>query len=260
MGLAVRIIPTMLVRGEHLVKGRQFNSWRVVGHPMQAARIYAARGVDELILLDISATPEGRGPDFAIVEKLSEWCRTPLTVGGGVRSVDDVRRLLRAGADKVSIGTACYLEPGFIIRDCSEYFGSQCIVYALDVLERTTVMTHCGKHGYSHDPLYCAQWAQDQGAGEIVLTSIDREGTLEGYDLELVRAVAHAVDIPVIAHGGAGTYQHMLEAIQAGADAVAAGAMWHFTDQTPAGAAEYLADHGVETRLPMKEEPCHSSA
>lgn len=255
MSLAVRIIPTLLVKGQNLVKGTRFNSWRVVGHPMQAARIYAARGVDELILLDISATPEGRGPDFATVEKLSEWCRTPLTVGGGVRSVEDVHRLLRAGADKVAIGTGAYTVPDLVF-DCAEHFGGQCIVLAIDVLGGNTVMTHCGKHGFNHSPLYTAEWAAKHGAGEILLTSIDREGTMQGYDLELIRAVSSAVDIPVIAHGGAGSYQHLLEALQAGAHAVAAGAMFQFQDLTPLGAAQYLAAHGIETRIPGEERIC----
>jgi len=249
VGLAKRVIPTLLVRGQNLVKGIRFDSWRVVGHPMQAARIHAARCVDELIILDISATPEGRGPDFAMVEKLSECGFTPLTVGGGVRSIEDVRRLLRAGADKVAIGTAAYAVPDLVF-DCAEYFGNQCIVLAIDVMGGNTVMTHCGKHGYNHSPIYTAEWAAKHGAGEILLTSIDREGTLQGYDLELIRCVTQAVDIPVIAHGGAGTYEHMRQAIEAGADAVAAGAMFQFTDQTPRGAVEYLAAHGVETRIP----------
>ena len=249
MALAKRVIPTLLIRGQNLVKGIRFDSWRVVGHPMQAARIHAARGVDELIILDISATPEGRGPDFAMVEKLSECGFTPLTVGGGVRSVEDVRRLLRAGADKVAIGTGAYTVPD-LVYDCAEYFGNQCIVLSIDVMGGNTVMTHCGKHGYNHSPQYTAEWAAKHGAGEILLTSIDREGTLHGYDLELIRAVSQAVDIPVIGHGGAGTYAHMRQAIEAGADAVAAGAMFQFTDQTPRGAAEYLAAHGIETRVP----------
>jgi len=251
MPLATRIIPTLLMRGHTLVKGRQFNSWRVVGHVMQAARIHAARQVDELILLDIGATPEGRGPDLELVGKLAGECFTPLTVGGGIKSVEDVRRLLLAGADKVAIGTAAYEVPDLIF-DCAEYYGSQCIVMSIDVLGGNTVMYHCGKHGYNHDPVYTAEWAAKHGAGEILLTSIDREGTMAGYDIELIRAVSQAVDIPVIAHGGAGTYQHMLEAVQHGASAVAAGAMFQFTEQTPEGAAQYLAAHGVTTRT--KEE------
>lgn len=249
MSLAHRVIPTLLMRGDKLVKGLQFNSWRSVGVVEQAVRVHQARGVDELILLDIAATPERRGPDFAAVERLSECCFSPLTVGGGVRSVEDVRGLLRAGADKVAIGTAAYCEPGVIIRDCAEYFGCQCIVYALDVMGGSTVMTHCGKHGYSHDPIYCAQWAQDHGAGEILLTSIDREGTMEGYDLELIRAVSNAVSIPVVAHGGCGTPQHALEAIQSGASAVASGAMFQFSEVTPRDVARFLMENQVEARV-----------
>lgn len=249
MGLAVRIIPTLLARGEQLVKGRNFQAWRTVGVVEQAARICGARGVDEVILLDIAATPEGRGPDFYRVSRISENFLTPLTVGGGVRSIQHVEQLLRQGADKVAIGTAVY-EVGDIIYDCAEYFGSQAIVYAMDVMGGNTVMTHCGKHGYSHNPVYCAQWAESHGAGEILLTSIDREGTLSGYDLELVEKVASAVDIPVIAHGGCSGPEDMLEAIRAGASAVAAGALFQFTEWTPASCAQWLADHGVETRVP----------
>ena len=249
MGLAARIIPTLLVRGEQLVKGRQFNSWRVVGHAMQAARVHAARQCDELILLDISATPEGRGPDLALVEKLASECFMPLTVGGGVRSVEDVRSLLRAGADKVAIGTAAYEVPD-VVFDCGEYFGNQAIVYALDVMGGNTVMFHCGKHGYSHDPVYCAQWAERNCAGEILLTSIDREGTMEGYDIDLIRAVSEAVSIPVVAHGGCSGPDDMIAAIKAGASAVAAGALFQFSDWTPRSCAEHLARAGIETRIP----------
>jgi len=256
MPVATRVIPTLLVREGHLVKGRQFNSWRVVGHPMQAARIHAARSVDELILLDISATPEGRGPDFAMVEKLSEWCTTPLTVGGGVRSVEDVYRLLRAGADKVAIGTALFHTN--LLEEAAARFGSQAIVTAIDVSQQH-VRSNCGQEPWALCPMSFARMLAENGAGEILLTSIDREGTMEGYDLELIREVSAAVDIPVVAHGGAGNYHHMLQAVEHGAHAVAAGAMFQFTDQTPRGAALYLASQGIETRIPVKEEPCHSS-
>lgn len=248
MSLAVRVIPTLLVRDGLLVKGKKFSSWRVVGNGMQGALVHAARYTDELILLDVSATPQGRGPDLTLVEKLAEKFRTPLTVGGGVRSVDDVRSLLRAGADKVSIGTGCYEVPDLLL-DCAEYFGNQCIVMAIDVLGGNTVMYHCGKHGYNHDPVYTAKWAQDNGAGEILLTSIDREGTMEGYDLDLIRQVAEAVDIPVIAHGGCSGPDDMIAAVRAGASAVAAGSLLQFTDWTPKACAEYLAHAGIETRV-----------
>lgn len=245
--LAVRIIPALLFRGRTLVKGSKFNSWRSVGHVQQAVKIHQARWVDELIVLDIAATPAGRGPDFALVESLTDGCFMPITYGGGVRSPSDVARLLGSGADKISIGTAAY-ESDFIIKQCADFYGCQCIVYSLDVMGNT-VMTHCGKHGYSHSPLHCALWAQDQGAGEILLTSIDKEGTMEGYDLDLIREISSAVDIPVVAHGGCSGYEDMYNAIQVGASAVAAGALFQFTDATPKGAALYLKEKGIEVRL-----------
>lgn len=241
MPLATRIIPTLLCRGRQLVKGKQFNAWRSVGVVAQAVRVYQERGVDELVLLDIGATPEGRGPDLRLVEELTAGCFMPLAIGGGVRTLEDVRALLRAGADKVVIRSAG-IE---FARAAAKVVGRQAIVAALDVY---------GLHGEpwvnGFDWRAAAQrWAR-AGAGEILLTSVHHEGTMQGYNLELISAVSRAVDVPVIAHGGAGTYQHMLEAVRAGASAVAAGAMFQFTDATPAGAARYLAEHGVETRVP----------
>lgn len=239
MPLAKRIIPTLLCRGRQLVKGVAFNSWRSVGHAAQAVRIHQARGVDELVLLDIAATSEGRGPDLALIDELSEACFMPLAVGGGVRTLEDVQRLLRAGADKVVIRAG----GADLVREVAGVVGCQAIVAAVDA-EPT-----------NHDG-GMLRWAKNRtkefeaaGAGEIMLTAMKREGTLDGYDLDLIRSVSEAVSIPVIAHGGCGTYQHMLEAIIAGADAVAAGSMFLFTDATPAGAADYLAAHGIETRI-----------
>ena len=232
MPLAKRVIPTLLCRGRQLVKGVAFDSWRSVGHAAQAVRIHQARGVDELVLLDIAATAEGRGPDLQLVDELAEACFMPLAVGGGVRSVEDIQKLLRAGADKVVIRTA----GPELARRASAVVGRQAIVASIDV------------RGLGDAVAAASRW-EDAGAGEILLTRVEREGTLQGYDLELIRTVSRAVSIPVIAHGGAGTYQHMLEAIDAGADAVAAGAMFIFTEATPRGAAEYLAQHGVEARI-----------
>jgi len=191
------------------------------------------RGVDELCILDIGATPEGRGPDLDLVRELSEACFIPLTVGGGVRSVDDANNLLRAGADKVAVKTAYW-----IIPELSRKFGAQAVVAAVDY------------HAHDRDSaLRDVLNLALAGAGEVMLTAMDREGMLVGYDTELIRQVSDSVNIPVIAHGGCGTYDHMLQAVRAGASAVAAGAMFQFTDNTPAGAAEYLHDHGVEVRL-----------
>jgi len=254
MPLATRIIPSLLVKGGMLVKGRQFNSWRVVGHPLQAARIHGSRGVDELIILDIGATPAGRGPDLKMVESLCDSGFTPITVGGGVRSVQDVYDLLRAGADKVAIGTAAF-DDRYLLNDITKRFGSQCLVLALDY-RHGRIVTNCGTRAHDTRPgmgvVTQAIAAAQLGVGEILLTCVEREGTMEGYDLVMIKAVSEAVDIPVVAHGGAGTYQHMLEAVQHGASAVAAGAMFQFTEQTPEGAAQYLAAHGVTTRT--KEE------
>lgn len=262
MGLAARVIPTLLARGDQLVKGRQFDSWRSVGHVLQAAKIQAARGVDELIVLDIAATPEGRGPDLALVEKICAEMFTPVTVGGGVRSAQDVRDLLSAGADKVAINTAA-IERQRLVRECSDRFGRQAIVAAVDYralpcacgTPHLAVMSHCGRRSVPidcHEPLHPFEWmraVEDLGAGEILLTAVDREGTMQGYDVAMLRAVTRPILVPIIAHGGCGTYEHMREALAAGAAAVAAGAMFQFTDATPRGAAQYLARAGHEVRL-----------
>jgi cyclase len=229
--LAHRVIPVMLQRGSMLVKGRKFCSWRNVGHAQQAVAIHQARGVDELIYLDIGATPAKRGPDFAMVKKLTEGCFMPITVGGGVRTVDDVRGLLDAGADKIAVKTAWreVLEPAANIVGC------QAMVLAIDYDDGEVVTW--------------ALEAQDMGAGEILLTSMYREGSMLGYDLDMIKRVTDVVDIPVIAHGGCGSYEHMAQAIRAGASAVAAGSLFQFTDSTPKEAAEYLQTQGIEARI-----------
>ena len=254
MTLAARIIPTLLMKGRQLVKGERFNPWRSVGLVAQAVQVHAARGVDELVLLDVAATTEGRGPDLALIEELSHTLFCPLSVGGGVRSVEDVKALLRAGADKVVIGTAAVTD---LIGDAAEVSGRQAIVAAVDVKEgiarvrggNATIL------GPTMDPLTACSaldWARicaAEGAGEILLTAIDREGTMSGYDLDLIRQVAVAVSIPVIAHGGCSGYEDMRLAIEAGASGVAAGALFQFTDCTPRAAARYLSAHGVEARI-----------
>lgn len=229
MALAVRIIPTLLTRGRQLVKGKQFNAWRSVGVTEQAVRIHQMRGVDELILLDIGAT--GRGPDFELVSRLTERCFMPLTVGGGVKTIEDVRGLLGSGADKVAIRTEVGLIPV-----ASSAVGRQAIVAAVDYWDREPVANRC-------------VLLESMGAGEILLTSMDREGTMEGYDLGTINIVSSSVGIPVIAHGGCRDYEDMHQAIRAGASAVAAGALFQFTDATPRGAAEYLNSKGIEVRL-----------
>ena len=237
MGLAVRIIPTLLARGSKLVKGQRFSADRVVGHVQQAARIHQARGVDELCILDVAATPEGRGPDFDAVRRLTDGCFMPLTVGGGVRSVEDVKGLLDAGADKVAVNQSRI--DYSLLMSCRRRFGSQAIVAAVDI----------GPNDNDISRIVRPHWAEYHGAGEILLTSVDREGTMQGYDLDMIRAVSQAVDIPVIAHGGCSGPADMLAAIQAGASAVAVGALFQFTEHTPRSCAEWLHARGVEVRL-----------
>lgn len=247
--ISKRIIPTVLCRGRQMVKGVRFNAWRSVGLAAQAVRVHAMRGVDEVILLDIAATSEGRGPDLELVSELADTLFVPLTVGGGVRSLEDAKALLRAGADKVAICTEAHRRPQ-LITECSRALGCQAIVAAVDVDSSGAAHT-ANRHGYwfpGTGPKMAELFAK-LGAGEILLTSVDREGTMRGYDLALIDEVAHLVSVPVIAHGGCGTYQHMLEAIEAGADAIAAGAFFQFTDATPLGAAQYLSEHGIETRV-----------
>jgi cyclase len=247
MALAKRVIPVMLCRGRTLVKGKGFDSWRSVGHAAQAARIHQARGVDELVLLDIAATPEGRGPDLGLIEELAAECFMPLAVGGGVRSIEDVRALLKAGADKIVVCTAATRDPTFIAQ-VAHVVGRQALVVAIDYRERL-VYTHCGQQATCFHPVWWAIRAAVRGAGELLLTDMDREGAMAGYDLGTISEVAAAVDIPVIAHGGAGSYEDMSEAIKAGASAVAAGALFQFTDATPKEAARYLAWKGIEARI-----------
>lgn len=243
--LAIRIIPSMLVRGHTLVKGKNFNSWRSVGAALQAARIHAMRGVDELVILDIGATPEGRGPDLTLVQELSESCFCPLTIGGGVRTLKDAEALLRAGADKVAIGAAAF-DNAETVRSIAGPLGSQAVVVTIDVQAGMAVSRACP---FVRDPAMYARILEQAGAGEILLTSVDLEGTMDGYDLALIKDVSQAVSIPVIAHGGCKGAEDMRAAIDAGASAVAAGAVFQFTELTPRAAAKHLADQGIEVRL-----------
>jgi cyclase len=250
--LKVRIMPTLLFKNVGLVKGVGFDSWRGVGGAMQAVKVYNLREVDELVLLDIRATLDARGPDLATVDELADECFMPLTVGGGVRTVDDVRSLLKVGADKVSIGTAAIESPE-LVTDVARQFGSQCVVVSIDAKVETAgswrVYTHAGTRDTDLDPVGVAREMERRGAGEILLTSIDRDGTMSGYDLELTRRVADAVRIPVIASGGAGTYSHMADALAVGhASALAAASIFHFTEQTPLEAKRYLGALGFAVR------------
>ncbi len=245
--LAKRIIPSLLVKGRTIYKGEKFNCWRSIGHALQGAQVHARRGVDELLVLDVAATAEGRGPDLNMVRELSEGCFTPITVGGGVRTLCDINALLRAGADKVAIGTG-WVEVPNLIRDAAARFGRQAIVASLDVSQGTVVCRN-GQMMPGWNPYSKAEWLDAQGAGEILLSNVDRDGTMQGYDLDLIRKVSAAVSVPVIASGGCRDYDDMLAAFKAGADACAAGALFSFTDATPKGAAKHLKAAGLEVRL-----------
>ena len=248
-----RIIPILLLKNGRCVKGRQFKDYRDTGAPVTAARIYDAQRVDELVFLDIMASLEGRDVLLHIVTETAEGCFMPLTVGGGIRSIEDIKILLAAGADKVSINTAAVENPGFI-REVSKYFGSANIVISIDYRinqdGKREVYTHGGTKPAGLDAFEWAKRAASLGAGEIILTSIDREGTMAGYDLEFIKAVNDDLDIPVIAHGGAGTLEHLKEGITMGkASGVAAASIFHFTDQSPIKARLFLKDAKVNVRI-----------
>lgn len=246
--LATRIIPTLLCSGRQLIKGRQFNSWRVVGSAAQAVRVFNQRGCDELCLIDIKATQENRGPDLKLIAELAEICFMPLAVGGGIRTVDQVRELLAAGADKVILGQALWEDP-YLACKISRKFGSQALIAAADY--RLGRVCHSAGRVHTKAPIgsYCEVLAA-MGAGEILLTNVDAEGTMAGYDCStLANLRSRCIPIPVIAHGGCGSYEHMARALHAGADAVAAGSMFQFLETTPAEAAECLARDGFNVRV-----------
>ncbi|HEX6210721.1 MAG TPA: imidazole glycerol phosphate synthase subunit HisF [Methylomirabilota bacterium] len=268
--LAKRIMPCLDVKDGRVVKGVQFLELRDAGNPVEAALAYDAQGADELVFLDITASHEDRSIMLDVVRRTADVLYIPFTVGGGLRSVDDVRVLLRAGAEKVSFNTAALARPA-LIREAAERFGSQCIVVAIDA-RRTepptvsnrpptasseqaapatnwTVHTHGGRRPTGRDAVEWAQEAVALGAGEILLTSMDRDGTKDGYDLELTRAVADAVTVPVIASGGAGTLEHFREAFVEGeASGALAASLFHFGTYTIGEVKDYLAEHGVEVR------------
>lgn len=249
--LAKRVIPVLLADGDKLVKGQRFDSRRVVGHVQQAARVHQMRGVDELVIFDVAATRENRGPDLNLISKLTSGCFMPITVGGGVRSVKDVDDLLRAGADKVAICTAAARDHEFIY-EATQHFGSQAIV---GVIEHTTLMWQVSCNGGRSlcptlgDAVQFAKTLECLGVGELIMNCVDRDGMMNGYELGLIQAVSNTVDIPVVACGGAGCYNDLLQGIRAGASAVAAGALFQWTDATPRGAARFLFDNDITVRL-----------
>lgn len=250
--LAKRVIPCLDVKDGRVVKGVQFLDLRDAGDPVAAALAYDLQGADELVFLDITASHEGRAIMLDVVRRTAEGIYMPLTVGGGIRGVDDIRTLLRAGADKVSLNTAA-LERPQVIREAAERFGSQCIVVAIDAKRSNggwTVYSHGGRRPANRDAVAWAQEALSLGAGEILLTSMDRDGTQDGYDLALTRAVAEAVSIPVIASGGVGALEHLREGLVEGkADASLAASIFHFGTHTVRAAKVYLRDRGVPVRL-----------
>lgn len=251
--LKKRLIPKLLLMEGRTVKGVAFGNLRDVGNPVTNARIYNAQGADELIFLDITASQEKRGILYEIIAQTAEECFMPFTVGGGVRTLDDVRRLLLAGADKVSVNTAVVENPAFM-REAANRFGRQCMVGAIDYRQNDSgkyqIYTHGGTVQIDKDPLAWAVELQELGVGEILLTSIDRDGTNQGLDLEMTRKIADALDVPVIASGGVGTLAHLAEGFKEGhAAALAVGSLFHFTDQSPIKCQFYLKGEGIDVRV-----------
>jgi cyclase len=253
MGLAKRIIPCLDVDNGRVVKGVKFVEIRDAGDPVEIARRYDEQGADEITFLDITASSDNRETMVHVVEAMASEVFIPLTVGGGIRKVEDVRRMLNAGADKVAINTAAVSRPEFV-KEASDHFGSQCIVVAIDAKQvgpdRWEVFTHGGRKATGLDALAWARKMTEYGAGEILLTSMDRDGTKDGFDLKLTRAVCDAVSIPVIASGGVGNLDHLVEGITRGhADAVLAASIFHFGEYTVAQAKQRMAEAGIEIRF-----------
>ncbi len=251
--LAKRIIPCLDVTAGRVVKGVNFVGLRDAGDPVEIARRYDAQGADELTFLDITASSDDRDIILHVIEAVADQVFIPLTVGGGVRSVEDVRRLLNAGADKISINTAAITDPD-LVEAASKHFGSQCIVVAIDAKMvapgRWEVFTHGGRRSAGLDAIDWARRVEELGAGEILLTSMDRDGTREGFDLALTRAVSDAVGIPVIASGGVGNLQHLADGVIEGhADAVLAASIFHFGEYTVGDAKRYMAERGIAVPL-----------
>ena len=256
MSLAKRIIPCLDVDNGRVVKGVQFVEIRDAGDPVEIARRYDEQGADELTFLDITASSDNRETMVHVVEQVAGQVFIPLTVGGGIRKVEDIRRMLNAGADKVAINTAAVFNPEFV-REAAERFGSQCIVVAIDAkkvsgaaeADRWEIFTHGGRKATGIDAVEWARKMVDYGAGEILLTSMDRDGTKNGFDLALTRAVADAVHVPVIASGGVGTLEHLAAGVTEGhAEAVLAASIFHFAEYTIAEAKQCMAKAGIEVR------------
>jgi len=257
MGLAKRIIPCLDVDAGRVVKGVNFVGIRDAGDPVEIAKRYNQQGADEITFLDITASHQDRDTTVEMVEHIAGEVFIPLTVGGGIRRCEDIRTMLNAGADKVAINTAAVTNPDFV-HEAAERFGSQCIVVAIDAKRvsaageapRWEIFTHGGRKPTGLDAIAWARKMVDYGAGELLLTSMDRDGTKAGFDLEVTRAIADAVAVPVIASGGVGNLDHLVEGVtQGGADAVLAASIFHFGEYTIPDAKRYLAEHGIEMRL-----------
>lgn len=252
--LKTRVIPCLDVKDGRVVKGVQFVSLRDAGDPVEQARAYDAAGADELMFLDITASHEGRGAILDVIARTADVCFMPVSVGGGIRAVEDARRLLRAGADKISINTSAVQDPELISR-CADAFGSQATVVAIDAKASAAtggweVFIYGGRTGTGLDAVDYARSAVARGAGEILLTSMDRDGAKIGYDLGLLKAITDAVGVPVIASGGAGTTEHLVDAVKVGgADAVLAASIFHFGEISIAEAKQAMADAGLAVRL-----------
>jgi cyclase len=251
--LKKRLIPTLLLKDGRMIKTIQFDRQRDVGNPVTAAKIYNAQSADELVFLDITATQQNRNAFFDVISKVADECFMPFCAGGGVRTLEDIRKLLLAGADKVAINTAAVRRPEFI-REAAEKFGSQCIVVAIDVRPGNggyAVYTNRGRDRAGVGLMDWVRTAEEYGAGEIMITNIERDGMMHGYDLKLVRMVSDAAGIPVIASGGVGTLTHLVEGLVEGhASAVAAASIFHFTDQSPIKAKMFLKEAGIDVRAP----------
>lgn len=250
--LKKRIIPKFLVRGGRLVKGvRFFENVREAGNPVSTAKVYDSYGVDEMIFVDIDATPEGRVITGSIIERVSEEVFMPFTVGGGITSLTQIEHLLKSGADKVSINSAALADPAFVTKAASR-FGDQCIVVSIDYREladgRRRVYGRCGYAESELDPVEWALRMQDAHAGELLLTSIDRDGTMTGYDLDIIHRLAGKLDIPLIASSGAGSLAHCMQALEAGASAITISSMFIFSDHSPIKVRSYLASNGIHVR------------
>ena len=251
--LKVRVIPTLLWKQFGLVKGVGFDSWRRVGPVLPVIKVYNQREVDEIILVDILAHNSTDELEIDSIEEFAQDCFVPMSVGGGIKRMEQIQKLLSVGADKVCINTAAYSNPG-LLTNVAKRHGVQCVIASIDVRKHPTdnawfCFSHAGKVQAGREVIAWAREVEDRGAGEILLTSIERDGTFQGYDLALIEAVSRAVNIPVIASGGAGNYQHMVDAVKlAGASAVAAASIFHFTEQTPAGAKAAMQAAGIPVR------------